>query len=85
MDMTVEAIGAFAAIMTTLSWVPQAIKVIRTQETAAISLAAYSMLALGVALWLAYGVLIVSWPLIVANVVTLGPVMIILAMKLRFG
>lgn len=82
---TIEFIGAIAATITTLCWVPQAIKVIRTRETAAISLVMYLMLALGVALWLAYGVLIGSWPLIGANAVTLVPVLAILAMKLRFG
>jgi len=78
-------IGAIAATITTLCWVPQAIKVVRTRETAAISLMMYLMLALGIAMWLAYGVLIGSWPLIGANAVTLVPVLAILGMKLRYG
>lgn len=82
---SIEIIGAIAATITTLCWVPQAIKVIRTRETAAISLVMYLMLALGVSLWLAYGVLIMSWPLIGANAATLLPVLAILAMKLRYG
>jgi MtN3 and saliva related transmembrane protein len=82
---SIELIGAIAAVITTLCWVPQAIKVIRTRETAAISLTMYMMLALGVAMWLAYGVLIMSWPLIGANAITLVPVLAILAMKLRYG
>lgn len=82
---TIEIIGAIAATITTLCWVPQAIKVIRTRETAAISLVMYIMLCLGIALWLAYGLLIQSWPLIGANTVTLLPVLVILAMKLRYG
>jgi MtN3 and saliva related transmembrane protein len=82
---SIEIIGAIAAAITTLCWVPQAIKVIRTREIAAISLVMYLMLALGVALWLAYGVLIGSWPLIGANAVTLVPVLAILGMKLRYG
>jgi MtN3 and saliva related transmembrane protein len=82
---SIEIIGAIAATITTLCWVPQAIKVIRTRETAAISLTMYLMLALGVSLWLAYGLLIGSWPLIGANAVTLVPVLAILGMKLRYG
>lgn len=82
---SIEIIGAIAATITTLCWVPQAIKVIRTRETAAISLTMYMMLALGVSLWLAYGLLIGSWPLIGANAVTLVPVLAILGMKLRYG
>lgn len=81
----IEVIGSIAATITTLCWVPQAIKVIRTRDTAAISLTMYLMLATGVALWLVYGILIHSWPLIGANAVTLVPVLSILVMKLRYG
>lgn len=80
-----ELIGGIAAIITTLCWVPQAFQVIRTRETKAISLVMYLMLAVGIGLWLVYGVLIHSWPLIGANAVTLLPVLIILGMKLRHG
>jgi MtN3 and saliva related transmembrane protein len=65
--------------------VPQAIKVIRTRETKAISLIMYLMLAIGTLLWLIYGALIVSWPLIGANAVSFVLVVIILGMKLRYG
>jgi MtN3 and saliva related transmembrane protein len=81
----IEWIGAIAATITTLCWFPQTIKIIRSRETAAISLIMYLMLALGITLWLAYGLLIGSWPLIGANAVTLVPVLAILAMKLRYG
>lgn len=82
---TIELIGAVAATITTLCWIPQAIKVLRTRETAAISLTMYCMLAVGIFLWLVYGILILSWPLIGANAVTLMPVLAILGMKLRYG
>ena len=85
MSYSIELIGGVAATITTLCWVPQALKVIRTRETKAISLLMYLMLAVGVALWLVYGLAINSWPLIGANAVTLVPVAIILGMKLRFG
>lgn len=83
--LAIELIGSAAAVITTLCWVPQALKVIRTRETRSLSLVMYLMLALGVALWLAYGVLIASWPLIVANGVTIFLVAVILGMKLRYG
>ena len=44
----------------------------------------YSAFTLGILLWLVYGVLLVSWPMIVANVITLGFAAAILAMKLRY-
>jgi len=81
----IELIGSAAAVITTLCWVPQALKVIRTRETRSLSLVMYLMLALGVTLWLAYGLLIVSWPLIVANAITMVLVAVILGMKLRYG
>lgn len=81
----VELIGGIAATITTLGYVPQAIKSIRTRDTASISLAMYVMLAVGIALWLVYGILINSWPLIGANAVTLVTILVILAMKIRHG
>ena len=82
---SIELIGGLAATITTLCWVPQALKVIRTRETRSLSLVMYIMLTIGVGLWLVYGLAIGSWPLIGANAVTLVPVLIILGMKLRFG
>lgn len=85
MSVAVELIGGAAAVITTLCWVPQAIKVIRTRDTRSLSLIMYVMLALGIALWLIYGLLILSWPLIGANLVTLVLVCVILALKIRYG
>ncbi|MCA1952393.1 MAG: SemiSWEET transporter [Hyphomicrobiales bacterium] len=78
-------IGSLAAAITTLCWVPQALKVIRTRDTRALSLIMYLMLTLGIGLWLVYGLLIGSWPLIGANTVTFILVVIILGLKLRHG
>ncbi len=82
---TIEFLGFTAAMLTTLCWVPQAVRTIRTRDTRAISLLTQGFFALGVMLWLVYGLLLMSWPLIAANALTLCPVLIILAMKLRHG
>jgi MtN3 and saliva related transmembrane protein len=82
---TTEFIGFVAAIITTLCWVPQMVKVIRTQDTRSLSLTMYLMLAVGILLWLTYGILIHSWPIIASNIVTMGMIMVILGMKLRHG
>lgn len=79
--MNIDLLGYLAAFLTTASFVPQAWKVIRTRETHALSLAMYVMFSSGVALWLAYGILLESWPLIAANCVTLVLTLIILVMK----
>ncbi len=81
--MDIDLLGYAAAFLTTASFVPQAWKVIRTRETHALSLAMYVMFSSGVALWLAYGILLASWPLIAANCVTLLLALIILVMKIR--
>ena len=80
-----ETIGSVAAVLTTLCWVPQALRTIRTRETRAISLWTQVVFSLGLVLWLAYGLLLGSWPLIVANTVSFVLVMIILCLKLRYG
>lgn len=80
-----ELLGFTAALLTTLCWLPQAVKTIRTRDTRALSLAAQSALASGVVLWLIYGWLIGNAPVIFANAVSLVLVGTILVLKLRFG
>jgi MtN3 and saliva related transmembrane protein len=82
---SVELIGGAAALLTTFCWVPQALRTIRLRDTRAISLPAQLAFAAGLALWLVYGVLIASWPLVLANAVSLGLASVIVATKLRFG
>lgn len=83
--MNTEWFGYAAAILTTSSFVPQALKTLRTRNTAGISLAMYVIFTVGVALWLVYGISLVSWPMIVANSVTLLLSVSILLLKLRYG
>ncbi|OYU49584.1 MAG: hypothetical protein CFE31_04260 [Rhizobiales bacterium PAR1] len=85
MSATIELIGGAAATITTLCWVPQAIKVIRTRDTRSLSLIMYIMFTTGVGLWLVYGLAIGSWPLIGANAITFLLVLVILGMKLKYG
>jgi MtN3 and saliva related transmembrane protein len=80
-----DLIGYIAACLTTLSFIPQALKTFRTQDVSGISLSMYSMFASGVALWLVYGLLLAAWPIIIANAITLSLTLGILLMKLRFG
>lgn len=80
----VEWIGAGAAILTTASFLPQAWLTYRTRDVSGISLAMYSAFTVGVALWLVYGLALGSWPMTVANGITLSLALGILLMKLRF-
>lgn len=83
--MTGEWIGYVAATLTTLSFVPQAAKTIRSRDTSGISLGMYVVFTIGVAAWFGYGLVLSSWPMIVSNLVTLGLSLTILVMKLRYG
>jgi len=80
----VQIIGIIAAILTTSSFLPQAIKVIKTKETKGISLRMYILFFLGVILWLIYGILTKDLPIIIANTVTVVLAGIILSMKIKY-
>jgi MtN3 and saliva related transmembrane protein len=79
-----DLIGTIAAVLTTSSFIPQALKTFRTRDVSGISLTMYSAFTAGVALWLVYGILLVAWPIIAANAITLSLALSILAMKLRY-
>jgi MtN3 and saliva related transmembrane protein len=81
----IKVIGALAAVLTTLCCVPQALKIIRDRETRAISLTATTLSALGVLLWLVYGVAIADPPLIGSSAATFAITATILALKIRHG
>lgn len=82
---TIELIGYLAAVLTTVSFVPQVIKVFRERQTAAISLGMYVLFTIGVALWLVYGILIHSLPVAIANAVVVVLAGLVLIMKIRLG
>ena len=79
-----DLIGSLAACLTTVSFVPQAWLTFRTRDVSGVSLMMYSVFTAGVALWLAYGVLLRSWPMVIANAITLVLALMILAMKLVY-
>ncbi len=78
-----EWMGWIAALLTTISFVPQAIKVIRSRSTEAISLWMYILFILGIAAWLAYGIYLNDMPMMIANVITLSLAIVILTVKVR--
>lgn len=83
--LTTDALGWLAACCTTASFVPQVLHSLRTRDVAGISLGMYCVFSGGVALWLVYGVLISSWPVILANAVTLSLAACILVLKLTLS
>ena len=72
-----------AAFCTTIAFIPQAVKVYKTKHTKDISLGMFSLLIVGFILWLWYGILLTSYPIILANSVTLIIAIYILITKLK--
>ena len=79
----IDIIGYLAALLTTFSFLVQAIQSWRTRDLSGISVGMYSMFTLGVGLWLIYGIVIESWPLILTNALTFLFALSILLMKLK--
>lgn len=77
-------IGGIAATLTTTAFIPQAWQVWRTRHTHDISLGMYVIFTCGVVLWLIYGLMLESWPIIIANCITALLAGAVLVMKLRF-
>lgn len=81
----ITLLGVAAAVCTTLSFLPQAIKTIKTKHTKDLSFGTYSFLTGGIILWFVYGILIKDWPIILANGVSGVFSGIILYMKIKYG
>lgn len=80
-----ETIGLLAGLLTTVSSLPQLFKIIRTKKTRDISLGMFLVYLCGMVLWLAYGLLINSLPIIVTNIVSILIVAAIVVLKLKYG
>ena len=75
-------IGILAACASTISFAPQAWKIIKSRETKDISAGMYVLTVTGFGLWTSYGIITAQWPLIVTNAICMGLAAFILMMKL---
>ena len=78
-------VGLAAGLLTTIAFIPQVAKIWKSKSAKDISLRTYVAFSLGVALWLAYGILKQEPPIIIWNAVTLCLSIAIVAMKIKFG
>ena len=81
---TPTLVGLIAGALTTISFLPQVAKAWRSHSTHDLSLGMYLAFSGGVALWLVYGVMISSLPVILTNALTLALTTVILLLKLRY-
>lgn len=82
--MSSEAIGLIAGTLTTFSFLPQVIKTYRSRSSGDLSFGMLGLFSLGVSLWLLYGVLIESRPIMLSNFLTLLLTLALVAMKIGF-
>jgi MtN3 and saliva related transmembrane protein len=84
-SLFINTIGLLAGLLTTIAFVPQVLKIYRTKSGRDISARMFTMFSIGILLWLYYGVLLQSIPIILANAVTLVLTLAILALKIRYS
>jgi MtN3 and saliva related transmembrane protein len=80
-----EAIGYTAGTLTTIAFVPQVMKSWRSKSVDDLSFVMLATFTTGVTLWLIYGIMIASAPVILANSVTVALNTVLVALKLRYG
>jgi MtN3 and saliva related transmembrane protein len=80
-----DVLGYLAATLTTVSFVPQAWRTFRTKDVSGISLKMYSLFTVGVAVWLAYSIVLGEVPMIIANATTLLVAIPVLVMRIRYA
>ena len=81
----IESLGAVGAVLTTVCWLPQALKMLRERETRAVSLLATAAFTVGMFFWLIYGIALVNWPLIGSASIEFALMLLILSLKLKHG
>ncbi len=81
---SINLLGLIAGSLTTVSFVPQVVRIWRTRSTHDISLLMFSIFSAGVVCWLWYGISLGSWPIIVANIVTLALSLTVLCFKILY-
>ncbi|MBW2638299.1 MAG: SemiSWEET transporter [Deltaproteobacteria bacterium] len=82
---TATIIGLTAAFLSSISMIPQVMKVYRTKKTKDLSLGAFAVLAVGLFLWFVYGIMIQAIPVIIGNAIGLSLVCYIVIMKIQHG
>lgn len=84
MNLDINHLGFAAAVCTTSAFVPQVLLVWRERGAPGISTGMYLMFIVGVAMWLLYGLALHSWPVVIANALTLVLACAVLGMKWYF-
>lgn len=66
-----DYLGYIAAALTTISFIPQVIKIYAEKSAKTISLKTFYIFSIGILFWLIYGIALGSGPMIISNIITL--------------
>jgi len=81
-NVHIGIIGILAGTCTTVSFVPQILKIFKTRQVRDLSLSMYAILTFGILLWFVYGIFIEEWPIIITNIVSFSLCLTVVVMKL---
>lgn len=84
-DIFINILGIIAGVCTTVSFVPQVVKIFKTKQVRDISLCMYIILTTGILLWLIYGIFLGKIPIILANIMSFILCVFVIVMKKRHG
>ena len=84
-DLSASLVGGAAAALSMSSFVPQIVKIVRERDATSVSTRMYLVTVTGFAVWIAYGLMIKSWPVAGSNMINVALAGTILGLKQRFG
>lgn len=84
-DLGANVVGTAAALCSITSFAPQMLKIWKDKDASSVSLKTYSLTVTCFVLWVAYGALIGSWPIMVANSCAFVMALGVLGMRWKFG
>ncbi len=85
MSLAIELIGLFAGFLGVIAWIPQIREVWIEKSHEGISLPTFFLISFALILWLIYGLLIMSYSIIIANIAALICILMVIlgVLKIR--
>lgn len=84
-SLVTNAVGTLAALFSMASFVPQVLKLVEVKDASSVSLRMYIVTSIGFTLWLIYGLMLHSWPLVASNAVSLSLAATICGLKIHYS
>lgn len=82
--MSITFLGILAGVLTSSSFIPQAYQIIKTKRTDGISIPIYTLFTIGILIWIIYGIMMHDLAILLTNIVTFIPALIILILTVKY-